>query len=106
MMNAINQKKSRPFSGWGFVMIAALVGAIHIFGGNSASQTTASPAPETYRLIQAIGDTEHESARGLSKAECESRKSELKKVATTLGTYDEKTGAGSITCLPESLFKS
>ena len=59
---------------------------------------------ETFRLIQAIGNTEHESARGLSKDECEARKTELKAVATALGTYDEKTGFGSITCLADSLF--
>ena len=59
---------------------------------------------ETYRLIQAIGNAEHESARGLSKSECEQQKKELKIVAEKLGTYNERTGYGSITCLPESVF--
>lgn len=59
---------------------------------------------ETYRLIQAIGNTERESARGLTKGECERRRDELKAVATGVGTYDEATGHGSITCLPESFF--
>ncbi|HTV69331.1 MAG TPA: hypothetical protein VMF90_12410 [Rhizobiaceae bacterium] len=61
-------------------------------------------AEETYRLVQAIGNAEHVAAKGLSKAECEKRKAELKAVATALGTYSEATGKGSITCLPDSLF--
>lgn len=66
---------------------------------------TALPAKaETYRLIHAVGNAENEAARGLSKAECESRKIELKAVAEGLGTYSEALGNGSITCLPESLF--
>ena len=59
---------------------------------------------ETYRLIHAIGNAEHENARGLSKSECEQQKKELKIVAEKLGTYNERTGYGSITCLPESVF--
>lgn len=59
---------------------------------------------ETYRLMQTLGNDEHESARGLSKAECETKKAELKVIATALGTYNEATGHGSITCLPESSF--
>ena len=64
-----------------------------------------SEPAETYRLVHAIGNTENVSARNLSKAECETRKSELKSVATALGTYNEATGHGSITCLPESDFQ-
>lgn len=59
---------------------------------------------ESYRLIHAIGNKEHEAGRGLTKVECEAKKSELKIVATSLGTYNEATGFGSITCLPESMF--
>jgi len=59
---------------------------------------------ETYRLIHAIGNVENESGRGLSKSECEVRKKELKVVAEALGTYNERLGVGSITCLPESIF--
>lgn len=59
---------------------------------------------ETYRLIQAVGNVEQESARGLSKSECEARKKELKIVAEALRTYNERLGIGSITCLPESIF--
>lgn len=58
---------------------------------------------ETYRLVHAVGNAEHEVARNLSKNECEERKRELKAIATALGTYNEKTGLGSIACLPESL---
>lgn len=60
---------------------------------------------ESYRLVHAIGNDEQIAAKGLSIAECETRKRELKKVATALGTYDESTGYGSITCLPESIFE-
>ncbi|MBX3504458.1 MAG: hypothetical protein KF895_03190 [Parvibaculum sp.] len=62
-------------------------------------------ATETYRLIHAIGNDEKEIARGLSKPECEARKREYKTVADALGAYDEAAGYGSITCLPESLFR-
>ena len=61
-------------------------------------------AAETYRLIHAVGNDEREVARGLSKSECEARKEEYKAVAGQLGTYNEATGNGSITCLPESFF--
>ncbi len=101
------QEDRREFTfGRGIVFCAGLFIAIYVF--TNASDGGSDPAnnrPETYRLIQAIGNSEHESARGLSKAECEARKSDLKKVATALGTYDENTGLGSITCLPESSFK-
>jgi len=59
---------------------------------------------ETYSLVHAIGNTESIAAKGLTKVECEARKSELKKVAEALGTYNERTGRGSITCLPDSLY--
>jgi len=62
-------------------------------------------ASETYRLVQAIGNSEKVHAKGLSKAECEAKKRELKAVAEAIGTYNEKTGFGSITCLPDSFFK-
>jgi hypothetical protein len=67
------------------------------------AQATAAPA-ETFRLIQARGNEENEAARGLSRAECDRRRDELKIVATQLGTYNEAQGIGSITCLPESAF--
>jgi hypothetical protein len=59
------------------------------------------PKRETYALVHAIGNAENVAARGLSKAECESRKADLKATATALGTYNEARGFGSITCLPE-----
>ena len=59
---------------------------------------------EKYRLVHAIGNTERVAARGLSQSECHRRRDELKDVATALGTYNEATGYGSITCLPESFF--
>ncbi len=51
---------------------------------------------ETYRLIQALGNTEHESARGLSKPECEEKKRELNAIGEALGT------SGSIKATPFS----
>lgn len=63
-----------------------------------------SAPEETYRLVHAIGNTENVAGRNLSKGECESRKAELKSVATALGTYNEAAGHGSITCLPESIY--
>ncbi len=59
---------------------------------------------DTYRLVHAIGNTENVVARDLSKSECEAQKSELKQVASALGTYNETTGHGSITCLSEQYF--
>ncbi|MBB3523079.1 hypothetical protein [Rhizobium sp. BK456] len=55
---------------------------------------------ETYRLIQATGNTEREAARGLSKQDCEEKKRELMAITVAIGA------AGSVTCLPESFFKS
>lgn len=80
---------------------AILAGALLLAacGGSESSAPT-----ETYRLVHAIGNVENESARGLSKAECERRKTDLKQVASAMGTYDEASGYGSITCLPESTF--
>jgi hypothetical protein len=69
-----------------------------------ATQCSSAFAAETYRLVHAIGNTERVTARNLTKAECEARKRELMTVAEALGTYNPRTGYGSITCLPESLF--
>lgn len=60
---------------------------------------------ETYRLVHALGNSEKEVARGLSKAKCTERKRELIKTAESLGIHSERLGIGSITCLPESLFE-
>lgn len=71
----------------------------------AAERTTQPPRPqETFRLVHAQGNEETEAERGLSRAECERRRDELKMVATQLGTYNEALGLGSITCLPESAF--
>ncbi len=60
---------------------------------------------ETYRLIHAMGNAEYEVARDLSKDRCEDQKKELKVTAEKLGSYSERLGIGSITCLPESIFE-
>lgn len=66
---------------------------------------TAPTSAETYRLIHAIGNDESDVARDLSQRECEVRKREYKGVAEALGTYSERLGVGSITCLPEEFFE-
>lgn len=77
------------------VLTAALIYSVLATAGHA----------ETYRLIHAIGNTEHVAARDLSKGECEEQKKELKVVAEVMGTYNESTGSGSTTCLPESIFE-
>ena len=86
---------------WTVVATASLIGAA---SGCGPGESSRQPA-ETYRLVHAIGNTENVSDRNLSKADCEARKAELKAVATAIGTYNEATGQGSITCLPESDFR-
>ncbi|WP_064696062.1 hypothetical protein [Rhizobium aegyptiacum] len=72
-----------------------------LFGVMMIAFLSASAAQvETYRLIQATGNSEREAARGLSKQECEEKKRELKAISVAIGA------GGSVTCLPESFFKS
>ncbi|WP_119939140.1 hypothetical protein [Neorhizobium sp. NCHU2750] len=103
-------KKAGAKPGFGRVALA-IVG---IFGGmalvskippSSETAATRQPVTETYRLIHAIGNTEQETARGLSKADCDIRKKELIAVSEALGVHNEKAGYGSVTCLPESYFQ-
>lgn len=85
---------------FGCIAIPALIAfAVFLFGPSGSDETQTG---ETYRLIQAIGNTEQEVARGLPLYECQIRRDELKEIATGLGTYNEAVGYGSITCLPES----
>ena len=88
------------------IIVVALAGFFLwlMFGSHDESKDRRVASSETYRLVQALGNSERVSAKGLSKRECESRKRELKEVAAALGTFDEQTGYGSITCLPDSLF--
>jgi len=103
-------KPSKPGFGRVAVAVVAIFGAIFVLSKvppsrtSTSTETTTAAKSETYRLIHAIGNNENEAARGLSKAECDRRKQDLKVVATSLGTYNESTGYGSITCLPESSF--
>lgn len=60
---------------------------------------------ETYRLVHAIGNTERIVAVGLTKRECDTRKTDHVAVAEALGIHSEALGVGSIACLPESLFR-
>ncbi len=98
---------SKPGFGRVAIAIVAICAAIFAISKTSKTQQVASQSAkktETYRLIHALGNSENEAARGLSKTECERRKQDLKVVSTSLGTYNEATGYGSITCLPESSF--
>ena len=65
----------------------------------SLAATAVPAAPETYRLIHAIGNEENEIARDLTKAECERRRDEHKAVSSALGI------GGTVTCLPEWVFE-
>lgn len=86
----------------GCIALPALIAfSVYLF---SSSDESGSQTVETYRLIHAIGNTEQEIARGLSRPECQVRRDELKETATALGTYNDATGQGSITCLPERIF--
>jgi hypothetical protein len=67
-------------------------------------QSSPSVKTETYRLVQSIGNEERETARNLSKADCERQKNELQAVGEAVGAYNERLGRGAITCLPESFF--
>lgn len=64
-----------------------------------------SVSAETYRLVHALGNSEKEVARELSKDECAVKKRELIRTAEAIGVHSERLGIGSITCLPESLFR-
>jgi hypothetical protein len=79
----------------------AAIGAAVLVSGWSLSASAA----ETYRLVYALGNDETVVAKGMTKAECETRKVEFKAVAEKLGTYNEAAGFGSITCLPDSFFE-
>jgi len=84
------------------IAFAALAAALSFLPKDDGPRFSAyagkTASVETFRLVHAIGNTEKESARGLSKSECEWRRDEKKQVAAALGV------GGSITCLPESLF--
>jgi len=90
-----------------FGLAVAGIAILSRFGFQTPPQQPASASvalPETFRLVHAIGNSERVNASGLSSAECETRKRDLKIVAEALGTYNERLGIGSITCLPDRLF--
>lgn len=66
---------------------------------------TSAVYAETFRLMHAIGNSETEIARDLTKPECEAMKRDRSAIATALGIHSEALGVGSITCLPESIFE-
>lgn len=84
-----------------FGLLFAIAFAVVSCGGGDDSPATPF---ETYYLVHAIGNEERVNASGLSKAQCETEKAQLKEVATALGAYNEATGYGSITCLPSSMW--
>jgi hypothetical protein len=69
-----------------------------IFGIALLAGSTSFASAETYRLVHAIGNEEEILAEGLSQQECQDMKSERVVIVARLNV------AGSITCLPESLF--
>lgn len=97
-------KNEKPGFGRAFGAAALCFGAIAIVSligkGDQNSRQERRPL-ETFSLVHAIGNTEQVSGKGLSKQECENRKRDLKVVAEALGSYNERTGYGSITCLPD-----
>lgn len=84
------------------IAFAAIAAALYFLpeddGPDFSAYAGKADSAETFRLVHAIGNTEMESARGLSKSECEWRRDEKKQVGAAMGV------GGSITCLPESLF--
>lgn len=69
-----------------------------------AAAPTVAASAEEYRLVHAIGNTEHVVEKGLTKAQCEGLKKERIAIAEAMRIHSEKLGIGSITCLPESFF--
>lgn len=107
-------KKDKPGFGRIGVAVLAMLGfglIMKNFEGdaprNFFSTMTRPPVPtiqDKFNLIFALGNTEKISATGLTWAECEKRKKELKQAAEGLGTYNEKLGIGSITCISEHAY--
>lgn len=85
------------------LVIAAAVGAIYFFGERSdevtLTEVSRSAPSETYRVVHAIGNSERYIATELSERECRRRREEHKVIVKSLGT------GGSVTCLPESIFR-
>lgn len=79
--------------------------AVVIVLAGLARLSAAATASETYRLVQAIGNSEKVIAKDLEKGECARRKREHIQVAEGLGVHSERLGIGAITCLPESFFQ-
>lgn len=81
------------------LFVVGMIAAFYFVGDWIADDTQVRrPPKEKYRLVHAIGQTEHISARNLDLMECRTRRDELRKVALMIGT------GGSITCLEESTF--
>lgn len=83
-----------------FAAIAVAVYAGHDWSKpETATATVARQPEETYRLVHAIGNDETILARDLKKYECQREKKERAIIVATMGV------GGSVTCLPESLFR-
>jgi hypothetical protein len=81
----------RLLSGAAMKLGMGIVFALVLSGGTAAT--------ETYRLVHAVQNSERIIAKGLSKSECESRKKEYVLATGVLS-------GGSVTCLPESIFRN
>lgn len=83
------------------IAVALVFGAIYFLPEDTgAPRGSSKKNAETYRLVHAIGNTERINAVGLSKSECEMRRDDAKIIAVSIGA------GGSITCLPENLFRN
>lgn len=99
----------RPGAGRALLGVASaliVVAALSRFGAESGPPSRpGSQEHETYRLIHSIGNDETIVARDLPGRECELRKKDNIAVSQVIGVHSERPGIGSITCLPETLFK-
>lgn len=83
----------------GILLLGLIVGAAYASSRAQNTETRASNPAETYRLVHAIGNSEKILAENMSERDCRKEKAERIKIVAALGA------GGSVTCLPESLFK-
>lgn len=75
------------------LLVVGLLAAGWVAMGHTQKQKQTAQI-ETYSLVQAIGNVERVSARGMPKYECEARKTDLKLAAAALS-------GGSVACIPD-----
>lgn len=98
-------RNNKPGFGRVVMAIFGCIALVAIIAQVDKRIPASSPKPEEgYNLIFTLGNTEKISASGLTWAECEKRKKELKLTAEGLGTYSERLGHGSIVCISDSAY--